>query len=570
VSQLHEFEIILTLTGGLSAALVFGFIANKMGVSPIVGYLLAGIVVGPHTPGFIADKTVASQFAEVGVILLMFGVGLRFHIKDLFRVARIAVPGAILEIAAATTYGFLVTGFFGWPPHSGIIFGITVSVASTVVLTRVLAENRTIHTPDGHIAVGWLVVEDIFTVLVLVLLPILFPPEPARIQGWEGTIPIGIAFIKLSLLFIVVFIFGNRIITAILGYVSRMRSRELFTLSVLVLALGIAVGSSLLFGASMALGALLAGMVVGQSDYSTRAASEALPMRDAFSVLFFVSMGMMFDPASLLASWPLILSVLGIVLVLKPLSAMIIMTLLGRPFSSALPISIALSQIGEFSFILASLGVGMKLIPQESINILVVVSMVTISLNPTLYKKIALLSASLVAWKRSRALEKETRIVPDTLASKMILIGYGPVGRTLHRILTDNGIHVTVVEMNLETVKSLRENGISVVYGDALKRETLLAAGAEEAQGLIVSTPDLPGKELIQTAKDTNPKLQVLFRSNYLRDVNEMKLTGADAVFSGEGEIALAMSAFLMKALGSTDEQIDHERERVRKELFNR
>ena len=559
--MLHDLSIIITLTGGLSAALLFGFIAKKAGLSPIVGYLLAGIIVGPHTPGFVADKSVAGQFAEVGVILLMFGVGLHFHIKDMLRVAKVAVPGALIQIIAVTAIGTAATSLGGWSLQAGMVFGIAISVASTVVLTRVLADNRTLHTPNGHIAV--------FTILVLVTLPIIFSPNRNNIQNWEGTLSIGIVFLKLAILFLVAFLFGNRLITAILGYISKLKSRELFTLTVLVLALGIAVGSSLLFGASMALGALLAGMVVGQSDYSTRAASEALPMRDAFSVLFFVSMGMMFNPANLLTDWPIIMVILGIVLIGKPLAALIIILLLKRPLSSALSIAVALSQIGEFSFILASLAIGMKILPSDSMNILVVVAIISIALNPALYKLILTLSAYLSKKEQDLALTRETLVVPDDLANKMILVGYGPVGRTLHRILKDNGIQVTVIEMNLDTVRQLREDGISVVYGDAVKSETLLAAGVEDAQGLIVSTPDVPGQELIQTAKEINSKIRVLYRSNYLRDVPRMKRSGADAVFSGEGEIALAMSAFLMRDLGSTDEQIDQERQRVREDLFN-
>jgi CPA2 family monovalent cation:H+ antiporter-2 len=565
----HELSIIITLTGGLSAALLFGFFAKKVGISPIVGYLLAGIIIGPHTPGFIADRSVSGQFAEVGVILLMFGVGLQFNIKDLLRVARIAMPGAIIRIIAVTAIGTAITGLFGWPLRAGIVFGLAVSVSSTVVVTRVLADNRDLHTPDGYISVGWLVVEDIITILALVTIPVVFSPDRKNIQGWNEALSIGIVILKLAALFIAAFWGGKRLITAILGYVSKVRSRELFTLTVLVLALGIAVGSSLLFGASMALGALLAGMVVGQSDYSTRAASEAIPMRDAFAVLFFVSMGMMFDPAGMISDWLVITMVLAIVVMGKPLLTLLIILLLKRPLSSALSIAAVLSQIGEFSFILASLAIALKLLPPESMNILVAVAIISIALNPAFYKAIISLSSYISDKHQHLALEMETLIVPDDLENKMILVGYGQVGRTLHRILKDNGIHVTVIEMNLDTIRLLREKGISAVYGDAVKSETLLAAGIEDAQGLIVSTPDVPGQELIQTAKGLNEKIRILFRSNYLKDVPRLVRSGADAVFSGEGEIALAMSTFLMREIGSTDEQIDRERERVREEFFN-
>ncbi len=381
----HKIDLILTLTAGFTAALGLGFATQKLKLSPIVGYLLAGILVGPFTPGYVADNEIATQFAEIGVILLMFGVGLHFHLKDLLAVRKVAIPGALVQIAAATALGAIVTRMFGWSWTAGIVFGMAISVASTVVLTRVLADNRALHTPSGHIAIGWLIVEDLFTILVLVLLPALFASSGD--SGGSGVaMTFGWALLKLAALIGFALIAGQRIIPWFLGYVARTGSRDLFTLAVLVLALGIAVGSAKLFGASMALGAFLAGMIVGQSEFSARSASDALPMRDAFAVLFFVSVGMLFDPTKVGEGWPLMLATLGIVIIGKPLAALVVVMLFRRPLGSALSIAVALAQIGEFSFILAALGSELHILPPEATNALVVASVVSITLNPLLYK----------------------------------------------------------------------------------------------------------------------------------------------------------------------------------------
>ncbi len=383
---MHNLDLILTLAGGLSAALVLGYITQRIGLSPIVGYLLAGTLVGPYTPGFVANSGIAEQLAEVGVILLMFGVGLQFHIEELLAVRRVAVPGAIAQSVVATGLGALIARAFGWDWSAGIVFGMALSVASTVVLIRILADNRDLHTPTGHIAVGWLVVEDLFTVVALVLLPALF--------GAPGTssnlaVALGITALKVATLLVFTVVVGNRAIPRALDHVAATGSRELFTLTVLVLALGIAVGSSLVFGVSVALGAFLAGLVVGRSEYSLRAASEALPMRDAFAVLFFVSVGMLLDPRSLIESPGLIAATLAVVLVGKPLVALALVRLLKYPFRVALAVSIALAQIGEFSFILSSMGRDLGILTAEATNTLVAVSIISIVINPLLYRAVA-------------------------------------------------------------------------------------------------------------------------------------------------------------------------------------
>jgi CPA2 family monovalent cation:H+ antiporter-2 len=562
----EELGLILTLCGGLSAALVFGYLAKRIGLSPIVGYLVAGIAVGPHTPGFVADNSLSGQSAELGIILLLFGVGLRFHLSDLLAVRKIALPGAIAQIALSAGLGAVATYSLGWQLSQGLVFGMAISVASTVVATRVLADNHAIHSPEGKITMGWLIVEDLFTVLVLVLLPLFAPSGGREFSLSSFAITSGIVILKLVLLFFVTLFVGKRLIPLVLGHVSKTGSRELFTLTILVIALGIALGSSLLFGASMALGAFLAGMVVGQSEYSTRAASEAIPMRDAFAVLFFVSVGMLFDPLALARFWPLALASFAIVAIATPFFAFIVAAALGRTASSALTIAASLSQIGEFSFILAALATKLGLVPAEAMNILVAVAVATIAINPAVFTAMSALA------RRSAGRRIEGRVEesesPDKSAHRVVLVGYGPVGQVLCRILRDNGIHVTVVEMNIETVRSLRASGIPTVYGDATRIETMLDAQVEKARSLIVSAPGLSGIEVTAMVRRLNPKIAVIFRAGFLGAMLGTEDSASTAVFYDEGEVALAMAAHLMRGLGSTEEQIDLERERVRKELL--
>src|SRR5262245_4300649 len=376
---MHGYGLLLTLTAGLGGALVLGYLTQRLGLSPIVGYLLAGTLVGPHTPGFVADTTLAGELAEVGVILLMFGVGLQFHVEELLAVRWVAVPGAVAQSTVATVLGAMLARALGWDWSAGLIFGMALAVASTVVLVRVLADNNDLHTQAGHIAVGWLVVEDLFTVIALVLLPALFGPATSHTSLLAA---LGFTALKVTALVAFTALVGARVIPRVLDYVADTRSRELFTLTLLVIALGIAVGSSLIFSVSMALGAFLAGMVVGRSDYSLRAASEALPMRDAFAVLFFVSVGMLLDPGSLMESPMLAIGALAIVLVAKPAVALLWVWMMRYPLKAALTSGIALGQIGEFSFILASMGRELGALPAEATNVLVAASITSIVVNP--------------------------------------------------------------------------------------------------------------------------------------------------------------------------------------------
>jgi CPA2 family monovalent cation:H+ antiporter-2 len=572
----HDLDLILTLAGGFTAALIFGYFTQRAGLSPIVGYLLAGTLVGPHTPGFVANAEIAEQLAEVGVILLMFGVGLQFHIEELLAVRRVAIPGAIAQSAVATALGAVIAHSFGWSWSAGLVFGMALAVASTVVLIRVLADHRDLHTPTGHIAVGWLVVEDVFTVLALVLLPVLFAEGSSE---QSVGVAVGITALKVAALVGFTSVVGTRVIPYVLDHIADTGSRELFTLTVLTLALGIAVGSAAVFGVSMALGAFLAGLVVGRSDYSLRAASEALPMRDAFAVLFFVAVGMLLSPMYLLEAPGLILATLSVVMIGKPLIALIIVRLLGYPFKVALSIAVALSQIGEFSFILSSLGRELNILPPEATNTLVAASIVSIVLNPILYRSVPRIEKWAVGHPRLWKLlnpplrdgttgRAERKVDPSTRA---VVIGYGPTGRTVVRLLRDNGIEPVVIELNMDSVRELRNKGIEAVYGDTTKRDTLEAAGVAHAGTVILTSAGMgDAAEVIRMARELNPKVQVLARAAYLRDLADMQKAGADRVFTGEGEVALGLIETILERLGATAEQIDRERSRAHRELFGR
>jgi CPA2 family monovalent cation:H+ antiporter-2 len=572
----HEYTLILTLTGGLGAALVLGYVTHRLGLSPIVGYLLAGTLVGPHTPGFVADMAMAEELAEIGVILLMFGVGLQFHIDELLAVRRVAIPGAVVQSAVATALGAVLAHAAGWSWSAGVIFGLALSVASTVVLVRILSDNNDLHTQAGHIAVGWLVVEDLFTVAALVALPALLGKPTSTTPLW---VDLAITGVKVTALVAFTAFVGTRVIPLALDHVAATRSRELFTLTVLVTALGIAVASSLIFNVSMALGAFLAGMIVGRSDYSFRAASEALPMRDAFAVLFFVSVGMLFDPGSLMAYPGLTVGALGVVLVGKPLVAFVLVWAMKYQFRAALTVGVALAQIGEFSFMLATVGRDLGVLTTDATNALVATSITSIVLNPIAYRTIRPLERSLKARPRLWAILNRQQIpfdlsgaVPQPTADaghRAVVIGYGPTGRTVVRLLRDNDIVPTVIELNIAAVRALKDEGVDAIYGDATRRETMEAAGVAHASTLILSSAGMTDSdEVIRMARGLNPDIRVLARAPYLRDLPVLKAAGADRVYSAEGEVALALIEDILDTLGATSEQIDRERARAHSELL--
>ena len=561
---MHDADLILTLTGGLAAALVLGYVAQRLRLSPIVGYLLAGVLVGPFTPGFAADRHAAEQFAEVGVILLMFGVGLHFHVRELVAVRRIALPGALVQSAVATLLGAVVGRLLGWDWTSGLVFGGALSVASTVVLVRVLADAHALHTRVGHVAVGWLVVEDLLTVVALVVLPAVLGGDAAGRQPLP--VAIGLVLAKIALLVALLTVVGRRLVPAILERVAATRSRELFTLAVLVTALGIAVGSARGFGVSMALGAFLAGMIVGRSEFSLRAASDALPMRDAFAVLFFVSVGMMLDPASPLRQPWLLAATLAIVLVAKPAAALAIALAVGQPLRLALPVAASLAQIGEFSFILAALGRDLGVLPAAATDALVAAAIVSITLNPLLYRMAGPLAARLARGSSMPELDGDAAADAgvDDAAHRAIVVGYGPVGQTVCQLLLDNGIEPTVIELNLDTVRRLRAFDVRAVYGDASRPETLIEAGIARARHLVLTAGGAAAVEaVVRSAKELHPGIHVLARSAYVRELPGLKRAAAEDVFADEGEVALALTTRILEHLGATADQIDAERRRI-------
>ncbi|MBI2534572.1 MAG: cation:proton antiporter, partial [Deltaproteobacteria bacterium] len=504
----HSVTLITTIAAGLGLALVMGFLAARLKLPALVGYLIAGIIIGPATPGFVADLDLSRQLAEIGVMLLMFGVGLHFSLEDLLAVRRIALPGAIVQMTVATLLGLGVTALWGWSLAAGIVFGLSLSVASTVVLLRALESRGILETVNGRIAVGWLVVEDLATVLVLVLLP----PLSLWLGANAGVAALGpgdrslLTTLALTLGQVVVFIalmliVGRRVFPWLLWQIAGTGSRELFTLCVVAAAVGIAYGSAALFGVSFAVGAFFAGMVMRESPLSYRAAEESLPLRDAFSVLFFVSVGMLFEPQVLMREPLHVLAVVVIILIGKSLAAFFLVLLFRYPLNTALTVSATLAQIGEFSFILGGLGVSLGLMPAEGQSLILAGAIITIALNPLVFHAIE----PAQAWIRSRstlaqALERPDdplAVLPMTveltrLTGQVVLVGYGRVGRRIGEALTANGISFVVAEENREIVEKLRERGIPAVSGDASDPNVLIQAHVQRARMLVIATPDTP------------------------------------------------------------------------------
>ncbi len=561
-----ELPLLTTLAAGLAAAWLFGLLTKRLGLSPIVGYLLGGVLIGPYTPGFVGDEKIAHQLAEIGVILMMFGVGLHFKLKDLVAVRRIAIPGAIVQSLSATVVGTLIFLAFGWAWQSGMVIGMAMAVASTVVLLRVLMDKEMLATPHGHAAVGWLLVEDIFTVLALVFVPMLAVGDAAEAarasEGGGGVLmEIVIALAKFGLLVAILLLAGSRIIPWLLGKVAKLRSRELFTLTVLVLSIAIAVGSAAFFGVSVALGAFLAGMVVAQSPTSHQAAADALPLRDAFAVLFFVAVGMLFDPAFVVREPLMLAAGLGIVMIVKPVSALVIVAILGYPGRTALTVALGLAQIGEFSFILGQVALLYGVIPPEGQLILVGAAMISITLNPILFGSLDRIEASVrrVPWLwrlldgkaariRREVNESSSARIAETEKPLAIVVGYGPVGRLVDSLLLDAGFHTVVVEMNLRTVESLVAKGRSAIFGDATRPEILEDAGIRRAQYLVVTLPQAENRsDLVHIAKELNTDIQILLRARYLAEAEALSKWDKTISVYEEGETGLALARKVME-----------------------
>jgi CPA2 family monovalent cation:H+ antiporter-2 len=549
---------------GLVLAFLLGAIANRVRVSPLVGYLLAGVLVGPFTPGFVADQGLANDLAEIGVILLMFGVGLHFTLEDLLSVRAIALPGAVAQIAVATLLGMGLAYVLGWGIGAGLVFGLALSVASTVVLLRALQERRLVETERGRIAVGWLVVEDFAMVLTLVMLPAIANALKgnAGASFADAALPIFITLAKVAAFVAFMLVIGKRAIPWTLHYVAHTGSRELFRLSVLAIALGVAYGASTLFDVSFALGAFFAGMILSESELSQRAANESLPLRDAFAVLFFVSVGMLFDPMILIREALPVLATVLIIILGKSIAAFVIVRAFGYPTSTALTVSASLAQIGEFSFILAGLGVGLALLPERARDLILAGAIISILLNPMLFamldwyleKKTMGDTASSAAEAAAEPAEPAREPIPaTTLNNHVVLVGHGRVGSVVSAGVRQAGIPMLLIEENQDVAAKLKEQGFETITGNAASTEVADAANLANARCLLVAIPDgFEGGQVVAHARTLNPSLFIVARSHSDEETEHLKKHGASAVIMGEYEIAKAMLANILPGDGSS------------------
>jgi CPA2 family monovalent cation:H+ antiporter-2 len=557
----HNVSLIATIASAFGLALVFGFIAVKLRLPALVGYLAAGIVIGPFTPGFIADTDLATQLAEIGVMLLMFGVGLHFSLDDLMEVKKIALPGAILQIAAATALGMGMAQFLGWGLGAGLVFGLALSVASTVVLLRALEDRGILDSMNGRIAVGWLIVEDLVMVVVLVLLPALAGPLGGKADGTSGNLwsSLAITLGEVAVFIALMLVAGRKFFPWLLWQVARTNSRELFTLCVIAAAVGIAFGSAKLFGVSFALGAFFAGMVLRESELSHRAAHESLPLREAFSVLFFVSVGMLFNPAVVVERPLEVLAVVLIIIVGKSVAAFFLVLALRYPLGTALTVSASLAQIGEFSFILAGLGLSLGLLPEDAQSMILAGAIFSIAINPFVFKALE----PLQAWLQSRSelarrfqrssdplSELPFSVDQDKLSGQVVLVGYGRVGRRIAASLAAYGINYVVVEQNRERVQELRNSDVPAVAGNAAEPAVLIQAHIANASMLVIATPDtFHVRTMIEIARALNPSIDTVVRTHSEDEAALLSRENAGKIFLGEHELAQGMTQYVVSRL---------------------
>ncbi|MBS2130696.1 cation:proton antiporter [Burkholderia thailandensis] len=570
----HDVSLIALLAAGFGLAMILGYFASLLKMPPLVGYLLAGIVIGPGTPGFVGDLALAQQLAEIGVMLLMFGVGLHFSLGDLLAVRKIALPGAIVQIAVATALGAGLALLWGWSVGAALVFGLALSVASTVVLLRALEGRGLIESVNGRIAVGWLVVEDLVMVLVLVLLPPLaglLGGEPAL--GGAGSHAgdalgslwgaLGVTLLKVAAFITLMLVVGKRVFPRILWLVARTGSRELFTLCMIAAAVGVAFGAAKLFDVSFALGAFFAGMMMRESEFSRRAADETLPLRDAFSVLFFISVGMLFDPRVLIDEPLHVIEVAAIVVIGKTLAAVALVLAFRYPLNTALTVGAGLAQIGEFSFILASLGRGLGLLSAEGQSLILAVALLSIALNTLLFAAID----PALAWVRKHsafARRLESRNDPLAalpmstpqahLTGQVVIVGYGRVGTRIAHALDARGIAYVVVEQNRETVEKLRADGVAAVSGDAIEPIVLVQAHVARAGMVVVTLPDVfDVRQIVEIARTLNPGIEVALCTNSDDEAALLASEGMGDVFVSETELARGMTEHVLARMGADE-----------------
>jgi len=542
----HQTPLIATLAAGLVLAFILGGLANRLRISPLVGYLLAGVVAGPFTPGFVADQALSLEISELGVILLMFGVGLHFSLKDLMSVKGIAIPGALVQVVVATLLGMGLAWALGWTLGAGLVFGLALSVASTVVLLRALEERQLLDTQRGRIAIGWLIVEDLLMVLVLVLLPAVSGLLGGKQANADVSLPMELLLTlgKVATFIVLMLVGGRRFVPWLLGKVASTGSRELFTLAVLSIAMGIAFGSAVLFDVSFALGAFFAGMVLNESELSHDAAEKTLPLRDAFAVLFFVSVGMLFDPRILIAEPLPVLATFLVIVLGKSIGALLIVRAFGHPLSTALTIAASLAQIGEFSFILIALGIGLELLPAQGRDLLLAGAILSILVNPLLFIAITRLKPWLDRREPGPTPAPAEVDAPPPIDERnhAILIGHGRVGRLISARLRETGTPLVVIEDDLGGIDGLREAGISAVLGNAVKPGVLEQANIGSARWLLVAIPNgFEAAKIVQHARELCPRLCIIARAHFDAEVEHLEQSGADLVVMGEREIARSM-----------------------------
>ncbi|KTD70127.1 monovalent cation:proton antiporter (CPA2 family) [Legionella steelei] len=562
----HSLPLITTIAMGFALALILGLIAVRLKIPPLVGYLLAGVVVGPYTPGLMGDISIAQELAEIGVMLLMFGVGLHFSLSDLMRVRNIAIPGAIVQIAVATLLGSCIAILWGWNYSSALIFGLSLSVASTVVLLKALEERGALESINGHIAIGWLLVEDLAMVIVLVLLPPLSHWQDDSASIGVHSQPLWLVFsltlLKVSAFIAFMLLVGRRYFPKLLWIVARTGSRELFTLCVIAAAISIAYVASKLFGVSFALGAFFAGMIMRESSFSHRAAEESLPLRDAFAVLFFVSVGMLFNPYVLVEQPLQILIVVGIIVIGKSIAAFILVLAFRYPLQSALVVSASLSQIGEFSFILADLGVRLDILPAEGQSFILAGALISIAINPLIFKLVNPVHTWIKSYPRLlRFFERDDDSLAELpmstkdeyLAGQVVIVGYGRVGKRVAHLLSEKNIPYVVVEENRELIASLRAAGLPAVYGDASKPSVLIQSHIAHASMLMIVIADTVHlRTMMQYAYKLNPEIEIVVRTHDEEEAALLEKEIPGKVFFAEGEIAKNMGEYALSRYGKS------------------
>jgi len=568
----HDVDLIILLAVGFGLALAFGYIAARLRLPPLIGYLIAGILISPNTPGVVGDIQLANQLAELGVMFLMFGVGMHFSLNDLMQVRRIALPGAILQIAVATLLGVGVSMLWGWSFGSALVFGLSLSCASTVVLLKALGDRGLLESINGKIAVGWLLVEDLVMVLALVLLPATAVLLGG--QALEGSsdgniwLTLGITLLKVAGFIAFMLIVGKRLIPMIMQVVARLGSRELFTITVVAAAVSIAFGAYKVFGVSMALGAFFAGMVVKESDFSHRAEEETLPLREIFSILFFVSVGMLFDPRIMIEQPLHVLAVVAIIMIGKTIAAMALVLFFRYPINTALTVGASLAQIGEFSFILAALGVSLNLLSLEGQNLILAGALISITLNSFIFAAIE----PVQKWIRERSnlarlLERSgdplamlpDEVSQDYLRDQVVIVGHGEVGRRITTSLMEQNIKVVIAEENREIVEKLRAKGIAAVSGVATEPGVLIQAHIQHARLLVISPMDiLDIHKIVDIAKTLNPEIQVLVCAESKEEAEVIRRDNVGAVYYAKEEMAKNMSRHILHQIQIAHQNPSH------------